>query len=726
MRGFVSALLLLAACGSSGDVAPDANTTRSATAHYAPPPPTAGGDWGRVPYPNDLYLDATGHVALTSLPTGPHPDAGHVAMMIDGLSSMNGAGLRSNVYFPIDVAPGRKLDAATFADGAHLVDVEGGIHEIAADVYWREDLGDLVIVPKLGTVLAPTHHYAAYLTDDLHTDDGKPVSASPNFLDAIGTAPPQDGANAAAQVTLQPLMTTLDAGTRSRLVDATVFVTAGYVTQTQRMRDIVAASPPTIHDLTVVSGAALDSVFGAQTADAVAGTCAESGRAQPHNRVAMLVHGTIDLTSFLSAQAGVDGFPQYDANLQPIVQGTYAVPFSLTLPVAASYANVPVLLYVHGLGRTRVDMLTQANDAARLGMAVLAIDLPYHGSRALRPPGQQDVVNETTDAQVPDGFGDNFGTSAVLDLFHFDNTGGIPAEHPRAMGENLRAAAIEVSELVAFVKSGNHAPLSTAIGQSITFRSDVGLLTESLGGMITGVTLAVEPDLGVAYLSAPAAGFPEPSMVHSPNFSAAFGTALTAPFDLADRVDGTAPETDWRVDPIVMLYGNVVERGDAIAYAPLVTSGALRGGKGPDLVVAMAWGDVWVSNDTQEAYAKALGLGISTMAASQPPSQPLRYVDLAAAPWPVAGNRPGGATGCFVVFNPAGHSMLRRYEEERDFQPTYPPYVAVTPPTRLFPDQEAQIHDLWGKLMATHFGGHTTLGDPYADDPIEQSGSSCP
>jgi hypothetical protein len=300
------------------------------------------------------------------------------------------------------------------------------------------------------------------------------------------------------------------------------------------------------------------------------------------------------------------------------------------------------------------------------------------------------------------------------------------------MGENLRQAAIEIAQLAAFVRAGDLSALATAtsslaVPHDLSFAPDVALLTESLGGMIAGVTLAIEPNIGVAYVSSPAAGFPDPSMLHSPNYGATFAGAVTGPFDIASRVDVADPTHDMRTDPIVMLFGNVIERGDAIAYAPLVTSGALRGGTGPDLVVTMDWGDVWVSNDTTEAFAKALGLPFSNLALAAPPTQSVRFVDLPTEPWPVSGNLPGGKSGCFVVFSPAGHAMLRKYEEERDFQPEYPPYVAIDPPQPIFPTQEAQAHELWSGLFVSHFaGGATTIVDPYATTDTEMSGSACP
>jgi len=216
-------------------------------------------------------------------------------------------------------------------------------------------------------------------------------------------------------------------------------------------------------------------------------------------------------------------------------------------------------------------------------------------------------------------------------------------------------------------------------------------------------------------------------MLHSPNYTGIFASVITGSFDLASRIDETDPDRDYRIDPLVMLYGNVIERGDAIAYAPQVTRGTFRGGAGPDLVVGMAWGDVWVSNDTSEAYGRALGLPYSPLALPEPPAVPLRFVELATAPWPVSGNLPGGKSGTFVVYDPATHAALRKYSDSRNYQPVFPPYVPQAPPEPIFPTQLAQHHELWSELHAAHFaGGVVTITDPYGDADPETGGSACP
>lgn len=698
-------LVILVGCGGGGGPsAPDARPDGgdAPVARYQPPAAGAGAMWGQVPYPSDHFLDGDGRLAVLSLPVGAGADPQQETMLREALASLDGAGLRGNVYFPIEVPAGEAIDPATVGGAAGVVEVATGA-TIPGRTIWRDDLDALVFVPARGTVLAPGAAYAAYVTSAVRTTDGVALAADEGFA-----GPP------AALAGIDDV------------VVATTFTTATFPAETRRIRDAVAARTPTVAVLDVVAGdAELDAVFGDQEPGAIPGTCTGGLRAQPHDAIAALVQGTITLTDF----QGDDVFVGFDGAGEPVVHGTRDVRFSLTLPATtADWDALPVLIYLHGVNRTRVDFLTQANTAAELGAAMLAIDLPGHGDR---DPGATDARNETLGTDTPDGFGDTNGLLPATRLFHLIPVGDVPAYHPRAMGENLRAAAIDLAQLVELVRDGDDAPIEAAVAalpipDTFTFRDDVGLITESLGAMVGGVALAVEPGLGVAYLASPAAGFPAPSMLHSPHYTGLFATVVVDGFGVRDRIDVTDPDRDFEIDPIVMLYGNAIERGDAIAYAPLVTGASLRGGTPPDLAVAMAWGDVWVSNDTTEAYARALGLPHAPMALPEPPAERIRFVELEETTWPVAGNLAGGRTGAFVVFDRAGHASLRKYQDQREYEPVYPPYVEQDPIEIIFPNQLAQHHELWSELVSEHLAGAVSLTDPYADSDPETGGTACP
>jgi hypothetical protein len=737
MRGLLACGLFVcaSACGGGGGGGGDIDArdidapqeTAPSVAHFDPP--MMGGAWGAVPYPSDLYLDATGHIALTNLPVGSAAQQGNIDMLVEGLATLDGAGATSNVYFPID---GPLATTSVTTDVAKLYDLgastNGNLVEIPADVLWREDLKSVVLAPRVGHVLRAGAYYGAVLTNGATDPNGRPLTRTADFEAAIDFAvPATDPGIANAQTILHPLFDLIPDASEDAIVSATVFHTASYVDDTRAMRDaIVAAASPTV-TVDAVYGPAetgttgLQALFGVAPADGQPGGDVNGVGAEPHNHVAVVIHGTIQLPMFLSANPGEDGFPTKNGATWTI-KGTQPVKFTLTLPRNSTWANLPVAIYVHGLGRTRQDILVMANTAARQGVAVIGIDLNRHGSRAMNPT---DTMNEMLNTTGADGFGDGvpIGLFAPIQFFHLLGTsGGIPAGHPRALGENLRQAALEVVALADYIADGSTTAIDTAVApltglpDTVTFRNDTALITESLGGMIADVAITVEPRISTAYVSDAAAGLPFPAMMHSPNYGATFLSVLTTPFGLDGRIVLYDAEKDARFDPIVNLFDSVVERGDALAYAPHTLDGSKRGGTPPDMIATMAWGDVWVSNDSTEGLAAAMGLRHMPMVAPTPPSQPIRYATMGTVASPVTGNLTGGRTGAFLVWNPAGHACLRKTSEERNYQPIFPPVVAQSPPEQIPDTQEAPIHELLGELLADFAASRVlTIVDPYSD-----------
>ncbi len=716
---------MVIACGNGGST-PDARPITDAApadaaipsiTHFEPPTPGGGGAWGAVPYPSDLFLDSDGMLTLTSLPVGPTPQQAFVDMLIEGLHSMNGAGVWSSVYFPIDGG----VDPATLAGNVVLVNLDDGLAEIPVDLVWRDDISEVVAVPERGRILREETRYGAYLTSDVTSLEGVPLVAGDSFAAASDLgATPSDAALAAAQENLRPLLEALDSATREKIVTATVFTTESVTRDTLAMRNIVAATPPTVTVTDVFDDPTeLDFLFGVQSADAVPGYTMDGFRNQPHSHVAVVMHGLIGLPNFLSDTPGEDGFPTYDGDGKPVVKGTIQANFTLSLPVAADFQDLPVVIYVPGINRPRIDLLIEADTAAKNGQAAIAVDLPYHGSRAKEP---MDVQNQITGENTPDGFGDYVGVSAATALFHLADSGGIPGYHPRAMRENLRRAAIELSSLIAFITAGENStdPISAAVGQPVLFRTDtVALVTESLGGMISGITLAVEPRLGAAALASPAAGFPFPSLMHSPAYSALFMNAVTIPFDIYDRVVLGDPIRGARFEPIVMLYNSVIEQGEASAYAPYVLDGSLRGGSVPSVLLTESYADEWVPNESCEQYAGAMGVERMVMGnEASLPSPPQRYVPLDVVSAPVSGNFGGGtASAAMVMYHPASHTVIRYKDDVYEFEHEFPPFVPLAEPIPIDPNPLAEVHAQWSTLITTYYAGEgaPTIIDPYAE-----------
>lgn len=712
----------LAACGSSsgspdGGPRVDGAVAAAATARFAPPQPGAGAVWGQVPYPSDLYLDADGLLTVSDLPIGPTADLAFVNMLIETLHTMDGAGLWSSVHIAVD----GELDPDSLAGNVHLVDLDDGLSEIPIDVVWRTDLGSIVAVPRYGTLLREQRRYGAYVTNQVRASDATALAAAPAFLAAADLAtPPDDPALAAAQAGLRPLLEALDPGVRASVVVATVFRTETVGAEAVAMREVIAASPPVVTVEQTFSGAGqLDALFGVQDADAVPGQLHGSAnfRAQPHGNVAAVIHGDVSLKNFLSDTPNTAGFATFAGGV-PQVKSTDHARYTLFLPTATSYADLPVVIYVPGINRPRVDVMTQADTATDEGFALLTIDMKYHGDRATQPI---DARNETTGSDTPDGFGDEIGLTPAVEFFHLTSSGGIPAYHPRAMRENLRQASMDVCSLVELVADGDLTPLNTALGglglpTDLSFRGDVALLTESFGALVSGPCVAVEPRIKVVMYSSPAAGMPFPSMMHSANYSGLFLGAVTNPFGIADRVVLGDPIRGPRFEPIIMLYNSALERGEISGFAGSLLAGDHRGGSGPSLAVSMAYADEWVSNDTTEHLAGVLGLPrLVTSAPTQPPGTGLRFVDLAEITGDATGNLAGGAqAAALTVYAPSAHASLRKLTDALEFEPDAPPFVRRTTPQPIDPTPIVALHTQWRTLFRSVFAGDTpTIVDPY-------------
>jgi hypothetical protein len=710
-------------CGGGGGGDPDARPPADAAvtpgpiARFTAPTPGDGADWGALPFPSDLFVDADGGLAIGALPTGDDADPSFVAMLAEGLHALDGAPVRASAYFPIDGA----IDPATLVGHVHLVELPG-LAEIPIDTVWRADLGTVIAAPRLGTVLREKTTYGAYLTVDVADPDGRPLERSPDFavIADLG-AVPADAALAAAQESVEPLLTALGEDA-DRVAVATVFRTETVSDPAVAMRDLVAATPPTATaDVILTTPEELETVFGVQAPDQPPGMLHNDFRAQPHGHVGALIHGVVSLASFTSPTPGVDGFVTYDEGV-PVIKGYHPAKYTLILPQppGGSYADLPVVIYIGGINRTRIDMLVQADTAAARGFATLAIDIAHHGDRSTSPV---DEVNDMTGVLAPDGFGDLQGLSPAVNFFHLVASGGIPAYHPLAMRDNLRQAGIDICSLVSFVVGGDLTPLATLLDgaglpDDLGFRDDVAIVTESFGALISGLALAVEPHVTAASYSSPAAGFPFPSMIHSPNYSATFLGAITIPFDVGDRIVLGDAERGARLDPLVMLYDGVIDSGEVLGFAPYILGGSLRGGVGPDLLITESWSDEWVSNDTQEHLAGILGVPrVLLTADEQPPAPGLRYVALAEVAAPLSGNLAGGAqTAGLALYHPSPHAVLRKLTDELVFEPGFPPFVERETPVPIDPTPMLQIHAQWSTFLAEHFAGQV----PHIIDPYDE------
>jgi len=186
------------------------------------------------------------------------------------------------------------------------------------------------------------------------------------------------------------------------------------------------------------------------------------------------------------------------ANPIPELTGTVTVPLIMTVPSAASgftkpSAGWPVVIFVHGITRSRTDMLAVADAFASAGYAVIAIDLPLHG--VVPTAGSQlslfyventpfgpfagertfdaDYFNNDTGAPGPDGNIDSSGAS-------FFNLGNL-----LAVRDNLRQGQVDLSTLAVSL-------------QNISYDGDAVPDLNPFNVSVVGYSLGVFPSVGFA------------------------------------------------------------------------------------------------------------------------------------------------------------------------------------------------------------------------------------
>lgn len=250
------------------------------------------------------------------------------------------------------------------------------------------------------------------------------------------------------------------------------------------------------------------------------------------------------------------------ANPFPVKTGDQTVPLLLTLPNANSghqkpAAGWPVVIFGHGFGGNRGNLLAAADTLAAAGYAVIGIDMPLHGISPTDPQlaplyventpwgpvanertFDVDYVDNATGAPGPDGNVDASGT-------HFINLTSLLTSR-----DNARQAQADLSVLAVSLASVD------ADGDSLPDldASTVSHVGFSLGGIVGTAFAAVEPLVPNVFLSAAAGGVAralEASPTFGPRIRAGLGAAGiqpgTADYDLFFTAFQTVMDS---VDPV--------------------------------------------------------------------------------------------------------------------------------------------------------------------------------
>jgi len=253
------------------------------------------------------------------------------------------------------------------------------------------------------------------------------------------------------------------------------------------------------------------------------------------------------------------------ANPFPVLTDMQTVPLLVSVPNANSgktrpAAGWPVVIFGHGLGGNRTNMLAAADTLAQAGFAVVAMDTPLHGivpavSPSLAPlyvgnspwAGEAnertfdvDYIDNATGAPGPDGITDPSGT-------HIINLGSMLTSR-----DNARQAQADLSVLTVSVPTMdiNLDSLPDFDGSTIHY---AGI---SMGSIMGTPFTAVEPMITTAFLSVPMGGLAR-GLAASPTFGPSINAGLAA----AGIMQGTA---DY--ESFFTVFQTVTDSGDPINW----------------------------------------------------------------------------------------------------------------------------------------------------------------
>ncbi len=279
-----------------------------------------------------------------------------------------------------------------------------------------------------------------------------------------------------------------------------------------------------------------------------------------------------------SIYAGVVAAPQFRQNpledywaQPPVNQGDQNIPFLLFTPRPTPTNPGPfaTVIFQHGLNRSKNDLFVYANAFNGAGLAVIGIDMPFHGSLKADPSGA-------------------------------DGVGFINPSKPRVFRDTFRQSVVHLYALNQAIVSGQTdlngdtapelAPIPPFFGGT------------SFGGMVGTLFTATEPNVSRSAFSA-IAGRIVTTLLSSPTAGPPVLSGLAA----AGVVPGTA-----RFGQFVLATQAVLDDVDPLNYAAPAISGTLRGGTGVTALQQLNLQDTVLLPSTQYDLANAFGQGVST------------------------------------------------------------------------------------------------------------------
>jgi len=495
---------LLTACG--GDSSNHDFDTPIETVEAAPPHgPIFDPANSKIPATNDLLFQGSVDGTLNI----PNPDNNPLIAAInqlDGFSTSNP--VIADFGMPIDptsLTIGnsiRVFEVTKNAQGA----VTGVVREVTAAEMVPVPLGgvaktsamptdelsySLALVPRVP--LKSSTSYLVILTNKIKGTDGNPAQA-PSAYSLARSSTPLIGTDYEALEPLRQLINNMEAVATSQGVQQdNIILSWSFTTQSiSNVLDTVAANT-TAGDIAMVStgfntsqlqpaGIDYEGLAFAGMADVQIGTL----KVPYYLEAPSAENPTATLTGYWK---GVGGSALTRFNPNPVQNTSLNIPIMMTVPNENSgqlmpESGWPIIIYQHGITRVRTDMLIYADNLAKAGFALIAMDLPLHGITDknnpfhasntpfpddVEPTFDVDFIDNTTKAPGPDGVIDASGD-------HYINLQSLLTGR-----DNTRQG---VANLLVLRRSLADLPNIDA--------NRVGFIAHSLGGIVGVTYLAME------------------------------------------------------------------------------------------------------------------------------------------------------------------------------------------------------------------------------------------
>lgn len=636
-------LLVLVACRDTPGVTVTMRVSADAPAYGDTPFPT---DAVRANFRIDGAVDASSLGDQDRL--GPIAGFEAIAtrkleLVVAHVGALDGFGLRPLVEFFVD----GDLDPDSITGNAALVDLELG-SEVAMEWRYFPERGVVAGSPQSGQVLREGARHAAYVTTAVRDATGSALRPSPALGELARHPRWQPTADA---------LQSLDVDVAGIAVFTTQHATAPLVAA----RDAMTALPPPVlafddPELVFRGTPALDRILGVATR-ATDGPRAglerwgnDNSTGVAHEHVGLIATGTITIARFRSDDTETDLPGDETFTTTPVIE---PIPITFIVPVAPPPADgYPVVVYGHGLGASRDQLLSFAEPLTSQGYALVGIDMVGHGSRYDAIDRVANMANQLSAfsgvASQRDGFGDTTGATTQFDFFEgFQNTS--------AVRDSIRQSALDLSRVVQLLRA-----TPDVLGAKLDTRR-IAYMGESFGTVVGTVFAAIEPHIDLYILDVPGGGILDLILPTSPEIA-----QLAVP--LVETIYNPKLPLD-RWNPLINLQQAVIDGADPLSYAPHVLRDrfTIAGAElGPRHVVAIeVIGDQVLSNLGTDALAITFDLDVLAPHLDTP-------LGLRSVSAPASANR-DGQTAVLVQYSPATHGA--NWSAERGtlrFAPGFP------------------------------------------------------